>query len=182
MRIKTNQLRAASVCVSVRDPRPALAGIHITSKYVEATNGHVAIRMEHSARVRKSTVIKIHGRLPLRAEETELKLGIGEPIAIHYDRHGLRCGVSMVDIINSAFPSIDKVIEFTPEEGVPAFACCYLAYPSKMFKGYFHGAKLKFNGERKPAFITFSREVREKYGNPLFIVMPQRQVEGDFIV
>lgn len=182
MKIKSNMLRAASVCCSSSAARPALTGIHISSRYVESANGHVAIRMSHGVRVKNAVIIKLVGKVPVRAHETDLKLG-KDLLAIHYDQFGLRVGISMVELINSTFPDFDKVIPTEPEDDLtPAFDINYLSFPSKMFGSrYFHGAKLQFFGYKKPALVTFSSRVKEAYGNPLFILMPMRQSEGDYI-
>lgn len=47
MIIQSKLIRAALVCAAKNDVRYYLCGIHITPKHIEATNGHVALRMEH---------------------------------------------------------------------------------------------------------------------------------------
>ncbi|WP_346729583.1 hypothetical protein [Serratia marcescens] len=60
----TRLLRAALVCVAKHDPRYYLEGVHITPKYIEATNGHVALRMEHGIKTRKDIIVKFDGAVP----------------------------------------------------------------------------------------------------------------------
>lgn len=182
MKIKSNLLRAALICVSKDIFRPALAGIHISQKYVEATNGHVAIRMSHDARVKNPVIISIDGKIPARAHITDFRLK-GELIAIHYDEYGIRVGISMIDIIKEhTFPNFDKIIpQAKVDELTPAFAIRYLAYLPKMFgTRYPHGAKFNYHGSEKCLSVRFSARCREDYGNPLFLLMPMRQYEGDF--
>ncbi|HHG9944621.1 TPA: hypothetical protein ACPZLH_002461 [Yersinia enterocolitica] len=182
MKINSNLLRAAQVCVSKDIFRPALAGIHISKQYVEATNGHLAIRMSHGLRLKTSVIISIAGKIPARASITDIRLK-GEHIAVHYDENGIRVGISMIDIIKEhAFPNFDKIIpQAKADELTPAFAIRYLAYLPKMFgTRYPHGAKFQFFGSRKPVCVRFSRRCREDYGNPLFMLMPMRQHEGDY--
>ncbi|QHB32957.1 hypothetical protein F0T03_12790 [Yersinia canariae] len=182
MKINSNLLRAAQVCVSKDILRPALVGIHISQKYVEATNGHVAIRMSHGVRLKTPVIINISGKIPARASVTDIRLK-GEHIAVHYDENGLRVGISLISTITfHEFPNLDKVIpQAKDDELTPAFQVGYLAYLSKMFgTRYLHGAKFQFFGSRKPCCVRFSRKCREDYGNPLFILMPMRQHEGDY--
>ncbi|MEH2773061.1 hypothetical protein QE222_27160, partial [Klebsiella pneumoniae] len=47
MIIPSKLIRAALVCVAKNDARYYLCGVHITPKYIEGTNGHVALRMQH---------------------------------------------------------------------------------------------------------------------------------------
>ncbi|HIE0684553.1 TPA: hypothetical protein ACXJNH_002779 [Proteus mirabilis] len=85
MIIQTHLLRAALVCVAKHDPRYYLQGIHISNKYIEATNGHVAVRMEHGIKTRRNEILEFRGSIPAKANTTEIKF-TEEPFAIHPDR------------------------------------------------------------------------------------------------
>ncbi|TDB41046.1 hypothetical protein C5467_24615, partial [Photorhabdus khanii subsp. guanajuatensis] len=68
MIIDTNLLRAALVCVAKVGKRPQLTGVHISPKYIEATNGHVAVRMEHNIDTEIDLIIWFDGDIPETAE------------------------------------------------------------------------------------------------------------------
>lgn len=62
MIIQSKLIRAALVCAAKNDVRYYLNGVHITPKYIEATNGHVALRMEHGIRTKKTSSSSLKGR------------------------------------------------------------------------------------------------------------------------
>ncbi len=72
MIIQSKLIRAALVCAAKNDVRYYLNGLHITPKHLEATNGHVALRMEHGIRTRKNIIVQFEGPVPAKAETTEL--------------------------------------------------------------------------------------------------------------
>lgn len=72
MIIPSKLIRAALVCVAKNDARYYLCGVHITPKYIEGTNGHVALRMEHGIRTKKNIIVQFEGNVPAKAETTEL--------------------------------------------------------------------------------------------------------------
>ncbi|EMA5890781.1 hypothetical protein U3Y45_004860, partial [Salmonella enterica] len=72
MIIQSKLIRAALVCAAKNDVRYYLNGLHITAKYIEATNGHVALRIEHGIRTKKNIIVQFEGPVPAKAETTEL--------------------------------------------------------------------------------------------------------------
>lgn len=67
MIIQSKFIRAALVCAAKNDIRYYLCGVHITPKYIEATNGYVALRMEHGIRTRKNIIVQFEGSVPVKA-------------------------------------------------------------------------------------------------------------------
>lgn len=53
MKIDTCKLRAASKFMAKGDVRNYLCGIRINSKFVEATNGHIAVRMDSDVKTKR---------------------------------------------------------------------------------------------------------------------------------
>lgn len=64
MIIQSKLIRAALVCAAKNDVRYYLNGLHITPKYIEATNGHVALRIEHGIRTKKISSFSLKDRFP----------------------------------------------------------------------------------------------------------------------
>nr|ELR5114971.1 hypothetical protein [Providencia stuartii] len=177
MIIQTHLLRAALVCVAKNDPRYYLQGVHINSKYIEATNGHVALRMEHDIRTRKNVILEFRGKLPAKSETTEIVF-TKEPYAVHRDIKGVRVGfTAIVSHSDARFPDLDRVIPTKFETCLPHFQAAYLAYPEKMFgagKRWFNTVSFHPSGMTGGCLIKFNGLVNEKYGNPQFVVMPCR--------
>lgn len=177
MIIQTHLLRAALVCVAKNDPRYYLQGVHINSKYIEATNGHVALRMEHGIRTRKNVILEFRGKLPAKSETTEIVFA-KEPYAVHRDSKGVRVGfTAIVSHSDARFPDLDRVIPTKFELCMPYFQSAYLAYPEKMFgvgKRWFNTVSFHPSGMTGGCLIMFNGLVNEKYGNPQFVVMPCR--------
>ncbi|HEK1093997.1 TPA: hypothetical protein SMQ47_002287 [Proteus mirabilis] len=179
MIIKTNLLRAALVCVAKNDPRYYLQGIHINNKYIEATNGHVAVRMEHGIKTRRNEILEFRGSIPAKANTTEIKF-TEEPFAIHRDKNGHHVGFSaLVSHKGARFPDLDRVIPTEYELCLPYMQAMYLAYPEKMFgkvRGY-NAVSLHPSGMTKACLFKFSAGVNATFGNPQFVVMPCRAEE-----
>lgn len=64
MILQSKLIRAALVCAAKNDVRYYLNGVHITPKYIESTNGHVALRMEHGIRTKKNIIVQFEGPVP----------------------------------------------------------------------------------------------------------------------
>lgn len=176
MIIQTHLLRAALVCVAKHDPRYYLQGIHISNKCIEATNGHVAVRMEHGIKTRRNEILEFKGSIPAKANTTEIKF-TEEPFAIHRDKNGHRVGFSaLVSYKGARFPNLDLVIPTEYELCLPHMQAIYLTYPEKMFSTSrgFHPVSFHPSGMTKPCLLKFSDVINEKYGNPQFVVMPCR--------
>ncbi|QCJ70374.1 hypothetical protein C9446_11220 [Providencia heimbachae] len=176
MIIQSHLLRAALVCVAKNDPRYYLQGVHINSKYIEATNGHVALRMEHGIKTRRDTILEFRGAIPAKAVTTEICF-TKEPYAVHRDASNNRIGFAvLLSYDNARFPDLDRIIPSNFESCLPHFQAAYLAYPEKMF-GISRGVNpISFHpsGMTTGCLFKFSNVINQKYGNPQFIVMPCR--------
>lgn len=175
MKIPSNMLRAAMHCQGNKDVRFYLNGVHIKNKHVEATNGHVAVRMTMEKSCRKDVIVDFKSKIPAAAVSTTLILK-DEAIAKHYDAFHQLLAVSVIEIIDGKFPDLSKVIkkESKPTERI-GINPSYVALWSKMFKQQFSAAKMTFNGEENPINITaLSEVVKHNYGNPILVIMPTR--------
>ena len=174
MNIPSKLLRAAMHCQAKSDIRYYLNGIHIKNNLVEATNGHVAVRMTMAESCEKDVIVNIASTVPAKAVNTVLVID-DEPIAKHYDKDEKLIAVSPASVIDGEYPEIDEVI---PSESKPVeeigINTSYLGLWAKMFKES-PAAKLTFNGSNSAVKITSNNEIlNEEYGNPLFVVMPAR--------
>ncbi|HCI7413134.1 TPA: hypothetical protein NPW68_004275 [Klebsiella pneumoniae subsp. pneumoniae Kp001] len=184
MIIPSKLIRAALVCVAKNDARYYLCGVHITPKYIEGTNGHVALRMEHGIRTKKNIIVQFEGNVPAKAETTELVFN-KEPIAIHRDQHQNRLAITGIKLLNGRFPDLDRVIPKTLDLSVsPVLLAEYLSYPAKIFgrDEKFVPVQLRPSGELAAVRIQFNEHINSTYGNPELVVMPCRddyfKVEG----
>ncbi|WP_252318786.1 MULTISPECIES: hypothetical protein [Symbiopectobacterium] len=170
------------VCVAKADPRYYLEGVHITPKYIEATNGHVALRMEHGIKTRKNIIVKFDGPVPVKAETTELVFN-KDPIAVHRDYNGLRISITATRLLDGRFPDLDRVIPTTINDSViPAVQGEYMAYPAKMFgrERKFVPVKIAPSGETSGCRFLFDKAIGAAFGNPQFVVMPVRMGREDW--
>ena len=175
MKIPSNMLRAAMHCQGDKDVRFYLNGVHIKNKHIEATNGHVAVRMTMEKSCRKDIIVSFKSKIPAAAVSTVLALK-GETIAKHYDVNDELIAVSVIEIIKGKFPDVSKVIkkESKPTEQIGVNPS-YIALWSKMFKQKFPAAKMTFNGKENAINMTaLSGVINHDYGNPIFVIMPTR--------
>lgn len=180
--LSSRLIRAALVCVARKDPRYYLQGVHITPKHIEATNGHVALRMEHGITTNKNAIIAFSGVVPIRAETTEIHFG-KEPYAVHRDEVGERVGFTVLKILDGRFPDMDRVMPKTVDVNAsPAISAHYLSYPMKMFgkDSDLLRVRLAPSGETTACRLLFDRSLMEKFGNAEFFVMPMRYSVEDF--
>lgn len=176
MIIQSKLIRAALVCAAKKDVRYYLNGIHISPKYIEATNGHVALRMEHGIRTGKNIIVQFEGAVPSKAETTELIFS-KEPIAIHRDLLQRRISITPVTLVDGRFPDMDRVMPKTIDNNInPVVQAVFLGYPEKMFAGErnFIPMQLLASGKDQAVQIKFDTHISSTYGNPQFIVMPVR--------
>ncbi|WP_340622447.1 hypothetical protein [Xenorhabdus siamensis] len=175
MIINSNLLRAALICVAKNDPRYYLCGVHITPKYLESTNGHVALRLEHGVSTRRKAIVQFHGKIPKKAETTELHF-TKEPYAVHRDIAGVRVGFTVLSVPDGRFPDLNRVIPEKVENVIPHFQAEYLAYPYKMFGGNSKVIAVSMypSGMTGACLMKFGDNINQRYGNPQFVVMPTR--------
>lgn len=177
MKIESKLLRAAKHCQGKNDVRFYLNGIHIYKNIVEATNGHIAVKMTMKKKIRGNYILSIKGIIPAKAKFTKFEFNKSETIAKHYDIFGSLILVSCVDVIDGKFPDIDKVIpkEFKAVDFV-GFNTEYVGVFSKMFGiSNMGSAKFQFGGKTACALLTSTNGiVNEEFGNPKFMIMPTR--------
>ncbi|MBD2816796.1 hypothetical protein ID850_19195 [Xenorhabdus sp. Flor] len=173
MIINSNLLRAALVCVAKNDLRYYLHGVHITPKYLESSNGHVALRLEHGVSTRRKAIVQFHGKIPKKAETTELHF-TKEPYAVHRDITGMRVGFTALLMLDGRFPDLDRVIPEKEGNVIPHFQAEYLAYPHKMFgdDSKVIAVSMFPSNMTGPCLMKFSENINQRYGNPQFVVMP----------
>lgn len=176
MIIQSKLIRAALVCAAKKDPRYYLCGLHITPKYIEATNGHVALRLEHGIKTKKNIIVQFEGSIPAKAETTELIFN-KEPMAIHRDAFQNRISITGIKLLDGRFPDMDRVMPATIDLSItPIIQAEYLAYPTKMFGSdrKFIPVQLRPSGEHTAVRFQFDSYINGTYGNPCFIAMPCR--------
>ena len=176
MIIPSKLIRAALVCAAKNDVRYYLCGLHVTPKHIEATNGHVALRMEHGIRTKKNIIVQFEGNVPAKAETTELIFN-KEPIAIHRDQFQRRLSISGIKLLDGRFPDLDRVIPKVLDLTVsPVIQADYLSYPEKMFgrERKFLPVQLRLSTEYGAVRIQFDPVINTNFGNPEFVVMPCR--------
>lgn len=176
MIIPSKLIHAALVCAAKNDVRYYLCGLHITPKYIEATNGHVALRMEHGIKTKKNIIVQFEGSVPVKAETTELIFN-KEPIAIHRDQFQRRLSITGIKLLDGRFPDLDCVIPKKMDLTVnPVIQADYLSYPERMFgrQRPFVPVQLRPSGEGGAVRVQFDSAINSAYGNPEFVVMPCR--------
>lgn len=174
MIIQSKLIRAALVCAAKNDVRYYLNGVHITPKHIEATNGYVALRMEHGIRTKRNIIVQFEGPVPAKAETTELVLN-KEAFAIHRDAYERRISISGIKLVDGRFPDMDRVIPGKIDFGInPVIQAEYLSYPQKMFgrEKKFIPVQLRPSGDLTGVRIQFDPVINAIYGNPEFVVMP----------
>ncbi|HGO6780888.1 TPA: hypothetical protein ACK8T7_005122 [Klebsiella aerogenes] len=174
MIISSKLIRAALVCVAKNDVRYYLCGLHITPNYIEATNGHVALRMEHGIKTKKNIIVHFEGIVPAKAETTELIFN-KEPIAIHRDQFQRRLSITGIKLLDGRFPDLERVIPKKLDLSIqPVIQARYLTYPEKMFgRGRtFIPVQLRPSSDGGAVRIHFDSVINATYGNPQFVVMP----------
>ncbi|ELP9292100.1 hypothetical protein QTR50_002165 [Salmonella enterica] len=176
MIIQSKLIRAALVCAAKNDVRYYLNGLHITPKCIEATNGHVALRIEHGIRTKKNIIVQFEGPVPVKAETTELVFN-KEAFAIHRDAFNRRISITGIRLVDGCFPDMERVIPKKVDFSIkPVIQAKYLSYPEKMFgrERKFIPVQLRPSVEHGAVRIQFDPVINKTYGNPEFVVMSCR--------
>ncbi|EAQ7564921.1 hypothetical protein D5U74_18355 [Salmonella enterica] len=176
MIIQSKLIRAALVCAAKNDVRYYLNGLPITLKYIEATNGHVALRIEHGIRTKKNIIVQFEGPVPAKAETTVLVFN-KEAFAIHRDAFNRRISITGIRLVDGCFPDMERVIPKKVDFSIkPVIQAKYLSYPEKMFgrERKFIPVQLHPSVEHGAVRIQFDPVINATYGNPEFVVMPCR--------
>lgn len=178
MKINSNRLRAAQKFCAKNDAREYITGIHINNKFIEATNGHIAVRMKNDARTRMDVIVRFSGAITSKAQITKLEFNNGACVAYHYDGMGMLVGVQSFEVISGRFPNVDRIIpaELAQGEYFPAIDVKYLSIFEKAFKHKslrFLAAICKHYTDKKSNVVFGLNGIaNEIYGNPLIVVMP----------
>ncbi|MDE9557531.1 hypothetical protein KKJ06_19405 [Xenorhabdus bovienii] len=183
MLIASDLLRAALVCVAkgeYAEKRPQISGVHITRTHLEATNGHVLVRMEltedsgtffdDNDAADIDLIIRFCGDIPEKACFTDILLG-DEPKAFHLGEDNKVFSFTRLEIIDRRFPDLDKTIPTEKQNVIPYFGAKYLAYPSLMFKGS-GSILMEPSGMETACRFRFCAFTNRVYGNPVFVVLP----------
>ena len=183
MRIKADLIRAAVFFTAKKDPREYLTGFHITSKHIEATNGHIAVQIKHESKRVKKGIYLIRGRIPAKSEYIEFIIRNDLNIVRFYDDLNVELGVSGLDVIDGVFPNLsEKVIKPLVKEPIdntetPRVNPDYIGLVGKAFckGGHYKGIDLEFRGLNSAIVIKpVGSYMNEVYGNPVIIIMPMR--------
>ncbi|WP_338803619.1 hypothetical protein WDV76_16165 [Xenorhabdus griffiniae] len=182
MIIDTNLLRAALVCVAKEEQaekHPGLTGVHITRQHIEATNGHVLVRMElkegsgaffdDNDPTDIDLTVRFCGDIPEKACFTEITFN-NKARAIHLDEDNKAFSFTRLEVIKGRFPDLDKAIPTEKRDVIPCLRLEYLAYPYLMFRNGV--AFMEPSGMEAPCRFRFSPFTNRLYGNPIFIVQP----------
>lgn len=175
MKVNTNKLRAAIKFQASGDIRYYLNGFRINSKHIEATNGHVAIRMINCNGFKGDHIIKLIGAIPAKAVKTEFL--IKECVAKHYDSADKLVGAQAFELIDGKYPDLDRVI---PKENVtgefPAIQIKYLSLFEKAFKkgglSYCSVKPVSYDSNEAAVFKLINNIDNEEFGSPVMIMMP----------
>lgn len=183
MKVSTNILRAATLFQAKDDVRFYLNAVAITSKHVVATDGCAAVMMEHGQKFRASCVIvRFAHKIPAKAATTKIHLLGKKSYAEHFDALGLPVSIGIVEIIQSKYPDVSKVMSKAyagDNKGNERFALQskYLSLIDKAFGGRreFCHVSIKGNGSDGVAAIEFHNEsINSSFGNPMVCIMPAK--------
>lgn len=117
-------IRSAKIFQAVGDVRWFLNGIHFNHNgFIEATNGHIAIRIEceECKRLSKSLILNIKGaRIPVKAKNLEIvSLDAKKGVVLAKDGFGRDIGeVRFFEVVDGEFTDLDKVIKDSPYVGI----------------------------------------------------------------
>ena len=177
MKIDTCKLRAANEFRARGDIRYYLNGIRINKDHIEATNGHIAIRMKSGIRTRLDVIVDFKGRIPAAAIKTKLEFSKGKNTAYHYDGFEQCIGVQLFDIQDGKYPDLSRVIpqEYSITDKPPSLQAKYMSVIDKAFKKEkFVAVKTLHNADQKVIFGVGGLP-NEIYGEPLIVIMGTRE-------
>ncbi|MGL4756907.1 MAG: hypothetical protein ACRCXB_31550 [Aeromonadaceae bacterium] len=181
MKIGSRFLRAAINFQAIGDVRYYLNGVMISRKHVMATNGHIAVMMEHGARVRsEGVIIKFCHKIPAKAVTTKINLLGKNSYAEHIGSFGETISVGLIEVIKGRYPDVKSAVEnaYKPRCGAEekvAVQAKYLAVIEKAFgsKSKFCHISLLTRKSNESVGIDFHSEiVKAEFGNPMACIMP----------
>ena len=180
MKLETRKLRAADVFRGRGDPRHYLNGIHINKNYIEASDGHTAIRMDSGMKTRIDVIIRFKGSIPKTAVKTKLSFDGSQSVAYHYDIHCALLSVQLFDLIDGKFPNLDKLIADRKTKGeMPALQPAYLARIDRAFpsskNGFVYTKPISYASNESVQYEVGPSGLNEEFGNPIILIMPTRE-------
>ena len=188
MKINSRLLRAAICFQANQDVRYYLNGICISRKYIYATNGTAAIRMEHGKVFRTNVIVRFDHKIPKSAHITRINLLGKRSYAEHTDQYGQIVSMGAIEIIDSSkYPSVDKIIDTAYEKPVgkefPSIDSDLIKIACKAMNQA--GVKLvpltfKIPESTNDPVLCFTKSKlpNTELGNPLIVLMPMR-MRGD---
>lgn len=179
MKIESCKLRAAQKFSASNDLRHYLCGIRINNKHIEATNGHVAVRMDSEVKTKRDLIIKFNGKIPARAVETVLTFSEGKETAYHYDGLMKLISAQLFDVVDGKFPDLNKVIPNDFKKGeFPNLNSIYLKLIHDAFssgKTDYFGVKAVSYGVGEKAVFKLPDLKNHMFGNPIILIMPMSE-------
>lgn len=184
LRISSARLRAAMRFCAKDDPRYYLGGVHISRDYIYATDGFMAIRMKHDAKVRSDVIVKLSHKVPPKSTLTKLHLLGEDSYAEHFNYHGQVIAMSSIEIIHGKHPDINGLLQKARErpEGnkMPSLRASLLQRACKAIclNGVTENTltcKIPENKEDAVLFFSTSSICNNALGSPEIIIMPVRE-------
>lgn len=183
MIVKTMKLRAAAKFQAKNDIRYYLNGIRLSGNYIEATNGHVAVRMKNCDSFGDDDfIVKFVGAIPKKAHTTEF---IKEQnVCKHYDGDENLIGAQAFVIVDGKFPDLARVIPKEASIGVmPLFQTKYLSLMDKAFNQFsnrFCSVRFVHSDEQKKAMFEINDNLlNEEFGCPVIVIMGAKDSNDD---
>lgn len=183
MKIPAKMLRAVIPFAATKDVRFYLWGFNVTSKYIQATNGQVAIQLEHGIKRPKKGIYNIKQKIPAKCVTVEFHITKNRCFVDFLDLCDDVIGMSVVDVIDGEFPNIeDNVLcelykKPIDNVSLPLIQTQYLAILSVAFKSIpFSSVEFEFRGESSGVICTLPKNhYSDELGNPVVIIMPMRK-------
>lgn len=134
MVVDSKLLKALLAAAPKRDVRYYLNGVHVTDGRLEVTNGHYLVITRDEKLYKDEHIFTLIGQIPAKSFETSIDFDT--LIATHTNVHGLKVGLSIIELIDGKFPDTEKLLKqfsngasasvgFNPE---------YIGLPFKLFK------------------------------------------------
>lgn len=180
MKIKTSLLRAADEFRGRGEVRGCFNGIHINKHFIEATNGHVAVRMTSDLKTRLDVIVRFKGKIPKSAQKTHLKFSKVGNVAYHYDGFDVLVSAQVFDIEEGKFPSIAKVIpKDLGNDEFPALQPKYLtiidkAFCSNKFGRFIYTKPIQYSKDKCVLFTIGPDLIDLEFNSPIILIMPTR--------